>query len=50
VLEALGVSREESEGSVRFSLGWGTSDEDIECVLEVLPSMVERLRQLSPLA
>jgi cysteine desulfurase len=50
VLEALGVSREESEGSVRFSLGWGTSDEDIERALEVLPSMVERLRQLSPLA
>jgi cysteine desulfurase len=48
VLEAMGVSREESEGSVRFSLGWGTSEEDIERVLELLPSTVERLRQLSP--
>jgi cysteine desulfurase len=48
VLEAMGVSRQASEGSVRFSLGWGTSDEDLERVLEVLPSTVERLRTLSP--
>jgi cysteine desulfurase len=50
VLEAMGVSRDESEGSVRFSLGWGTTDADIEQVLDVLPPMVERLRMLSPLA
>jgi cysteine desulfurase len=49
VLEAMGVPRQVSEGSVRFSLGWGTTDEDIERVLDVLPSMVERLRKLSPL-
>jgi cysteine desulfurase len=48
VLEAMGVPREVSEGSVRFSLGWGTTEDDIERVLEVLPSMVERLRKLSP--
>jgi cysteine desulfurase len=50
VLEAMGVSREGSESSVRFSMGWGTTEEDIERVLEVLPSTVERLRMLSPLA
>ena len=50
VLEVMGVSREVSEGSVRFSMGWGTSDADIERVLDVLPSTVERLRMLSPLA
>jgi len=50
VLEAMGVSREVSEGSVRFSLGWGTTDEDIERVLDVLPATVERLRKLSPRA
>jgi cysteine desulfurase len=49
VLEAMEVPRQVSEGSVRFSLGWGTTDEDIERVLEVLPSMVERLRNLSPM-
>ena len=46
----MGVSREGSESSVRFSMGWGTTEEDIERVLEVLPSTVERLRMLSPLA
>jgi cysteine desulfurase len=50
VLEVMGVSREVSEGSVRFSLGWGTTGEDIERVLDVLPPTVERLRLLSPLA
>jgi len=50
VLDAMGVSREVSEGSVRFSLGWGTTDEDIERVLDLLPSTVERLRLLSPWA
>jgi cysteine desulfurase len=50
VLEALGVSRQASDGSVRFSIGWGTTDEDIARVLDVLPSTVERLRRLSPLS
>jgi cysteine desulfurase len=50
VLGVMGVAREVSEGSVRFSLGWATTDEDIERVLDVLPSTVERLRMLSPLA
>jgi cysteine desulfurase len=49
VLEAMGVPQEACEGSVRFSLGWGTTDEDIDRVLDVLPSAVERLRKLSPL-
>jgi cysteine desulfurase len=49
VLDAMGLPREVSEGSVRFSLGWGTTDDDIERVLDVLPAIVERLRKLSPL-
>ncbi len=48
VLDAMGVSPAEREGSVRFSLGWGTTAEEIEQVLEVLPPTVERLRRLSP--
>jgi cysteine desulfurase len=44
----MGVSREVSEGSVRFSLGWTTTGQDVERVLDVLPSTVERLRMLSP--
>jgi cysteine desulfurase len=50
VLEVMGVPREVSEGSVRFSMGWGTTDGDVERVLDTLPSTVERLRRLSPLA
>jgi cysteine desulfurase len=50
VLEVMGVPREVSEGSVRFSMGWGTTNGDIERVLDTLPSTVERLRRLSPLA
>jgi cysteine desulfurase len=48
VLDAMGVSRQESEGSVRFSLGWATAEDDIAQVLQVLPAVVERLRRLSP--
>jgi cysteine desulfurase len=50
VLAAMGVSREESEGSVRFSMGWDTAEEEIERVIAVLPTVVERLRRLSPLS
>lgn len=50
VLEAMGVSRAESEGSVRFSLGWATTEDDIAQVITVLPRVIERLRLLSPLS
>jgi cysteine desulfurase len=50
VLDAMGVSRAESEGSVRFSLGWATTEDDIDQVLKVLPAVVERLQALSPLS
>jgi cysteine desulfurase len=49
VLLALGLSPEQAHGSLRFSLGRGTTEEDIEHVLEILPSIVSRLRSMSPL-
>lgn len=49
VLLALGLSHELAHGSLRFSLGRATTDEDIDYVLEVLPTIVERLRLISPL-
>src|SRR2546423_1356589 len=49
VIRALGLSDELARGSIRFSLGKETSDEDIDYVLEVLPRAVENLRRLSPL-
>ncbi len=50
VLLALGLSPEQAHGSLRFSLGRGTAEEDIEHVLKILPSIVSRLRSMSPLS
>jgi len=49
VLLALGLSPEQAHGSLRFSLGKWTSEEEIERVLEVLPRVIAKLRAMSPL-
>jgi cysteine desulfurase len=49
VLLALGLSPEQAHGSLRFTLGRGNSEEDIERVLDVLPGIVAKLRAMSPL-
>ncbi len=49
VLLALGLRHEPAHGSLRFSLGRGNSEADIDRVLDVLPRIVERLRAISPL-
>ena len=49
VIRALGRNDELARGSIRFSLGKDTIDEEIAYVLEVLPRAVENLRRLSPL-
>ncbi len=49
VLLALGLSPEQAHGSLRFSLGKWTSEEEIGRVLEVLPPIVAKLRAMSPL-
>ena len=49
VLLAMGLSHEPAHGSVRFTLGTWTTEEEIEQVLEVLPRIVARLRAMSPL-
>ena len=48
VLTAIGKTPDEAHGSLRFSLSSMTSEEDIDYVVEVLPGIVERLRELSP--
>jgi cysteine desulfurase len=50
VLLAMGIPHEVCHGSLRFSLGRGTTKEQIDYVLEVLPRIVARLRTMSPLA
>ncbi len=49
VLRAIRVPPEMIHGSVRFSLGLYNTEEDVDQALEVLPKVVERLRDLSPL-
>ncbi len=49
VLLALGVDPALAQGSLLFSLGKGNTEEDINHVLEKFPSIVDRLRQMSPL-
>ncbi|TET12643.1 MAG: aminotransferase class V-fold PLP-dependent enzyme [Dehalococcoidia bacterium] len=49
VLTAIGVPPEIAQGSLLFSLGLNNSEEDVDYLLEVLPPIVDRLRQMSPL-
>ncbi|MCC6694931.1 MAG: aminotransferase class V-fold PLP-dependent enzyme [Candidatus Hydrogenedentes bacterium] len=44
VLLAMGQSHARAQSAMRFSLGIGTTEAEIDCVLEVLPPLVERLR------
>jgi cysteine desulfurase len=47
VLMAIGVWPELAHGSIRFSLGWGNTKEDIDYVIETLPPIIARLRAMS---
>jgi len=47
VLLAMGLSKEQAVSSVRFSLGRFTEKEDINRVIDVLPGIVERIREIS---
>ncbi|MDD2689737.1 MAG: cysteine desulfurase NifS [Candidatus Omnitrophica bacterium] len=49
VLLAIGRSHEIAHGSLRFTLGRWTKEEDIDYLLENLPKIVEKLRAMSPL-
>ncbi|SCY58176.1 cysteine desulfurase NifS [Alkaliphilus peptidifermentans] len=49
VLMAIGLTHEVAHGSLRLTVGDFTSEEDIDYVIEKLPPIVEKLRQMSPL-
>lgn len=49
VLLALGLKHETAHGSLRLSLGAGTTEEQIDYALEVIPKVVQRRREMSPL-
>jgi cysteine desulfurase len=49
VLTAIGLPADEARASLRFSLGRPNTDEEVDYALTVVPSVVEHLRELSPL-
>lgn len=49
VLIAMGLPHALAQGSLLFSFGIDNTSEDIDYVLQVLPPIVDRLRQMSPL-
>jgi len=48
VLKAMGVPYSSAHGTIRFSLSKYNTDADIDKVVEVLPPIVARLREISP--
>jgi cysteine desulfurase len=50
VLMAIGVWPELAHGSIRFSLGWGITKEDIDYVVETITPIIARLRAMSTIA
>lgn len=48
VLRAMGVPFTSAHGSIRFSLSRYNTEEQIDYIIEHLPPIIERLRQMSP--
>ena len=49
VLLAMGISHEAANGSLRLTLSELTTEEEIDYTLDVLPTIVQRLRDMSPI-
>ncbi len=49
VLIALGLKHEEAHGSLVLTLGRVNTEDDVNYALEVIPNIVQRLREMSPL-
>ncbi|HET9692091.1 MAG TPA: aminotransferase class V-fold PLP-dependent enzyme, partial [Acidimicrobiales bacterium] len=45
VLVAMGIPPADAAGAVRLTLGWTSTDDDVDRVLQVLPDCVDRLRR-----
>lgn len=50
VLLATGVGPELAHGSIRFSMGYANSEQDMDYVLEKLPPLIARIRSMSTVA
>tara|TARA_B100000686_G_scaffold59877_1_gene64418 strand:- start:6156 stop:7313 length:1158 start_codon:yes stop_codon:yes gene_type:complete len=48
VLLSMDLPQNLVRGSLRFSLGWGSTDEDIDYLIEKLPTAVKKVREIAP--
>lgn len=48
VLLAIGLKHQDAHGSLRLTLGRNNTGEEVDYVMEILPGIVEKLRQISP--
>ncbi len=49
VLRAIGLRHEEAHGSLLFTLGRQNTEEEVDYVIRIMPDIVKRLREMSPL-
>ena len=49
VLLSIGLPHEVAHGSLRLTMGSGTTEEEVDYVIATVPAIVERLRDMSPL-
>jgi len=49
VLRAIGLKHEEAHGSLLFTLGRQNTEEEVGYVISIMPDIVKRLREMSPL-
>jgi len=49
VLRAIGLKHEEAHGSLLFTLGKQNTEEEVDYVIRIMPDIVKRLREMSPL-
>ena len=49
VLRAIGLKHEEAHGSLLFTLGRQNTEEEVDYVIRMMPDIVRRLREMSPL-
>jgi cysteine desulfurase len=48
VLLAMGLTHEQAHGSLRVTLGRENTEEEVDYLLQVLPGVVSKLREISP--
>jgi len=50
ILAAMGADPTDSQGALRFSLGYGNTDDDVAYAVDAIETVVDKLRAMSPLS